>query len=110
MEIGAEAALFPEKEYISGIFVPVRDTNNGENSRNRRDVNNSRKANNSMYAKIEGTPATVGKPTAEGTTISMETAETEGMSTTAGPQQQQKRHRHFFHSGTGLTGFWTVWH
>jgi hypothetical protein len=24
MEIGAEAALFPEKEYISGIFVAVR--------------------------------------------------------------------------------------
>jgi hypothetical protein len=23
VEIGAEAALFPEKEYISGIFVPV---------------------------------------------------------------------------------------
>jgi hypothetical protein len=23
MEIGAEAALFPEKEYISGIFVAV---------------------------------------------------------------------------------------
>ncbi len=44
-----------------------------------------------MYAKIEGTPATVGKPTAEKTTTSMETAETEGMSTTAGPQQQQKK-------------------
>ncbi len=25
MEIGAEAALFPEKEYISGIFVAVWD-------------------------------------------------------------------------------------
>ncbi len=24
VEIGAEAALFPEKEYISGIFVAVR--------------------------------------------------------------------------------------
>jgi hypothetical protein len=24
-EIGAEAALFPEKEYISGIFVAVLD-------------------------------------------------------------------------------------
>ena len=26
VEIGAEAALFPEKEYISGIFVAVRKT------------------------------------------------------------------------------------
>ncbi len=26
MEIRAEAALFPEKEYISGIFVAVQDT------------------------------------------------------------------------------------
>jgi hypothetical protein len=26
VEIGAEAALFPEKEYISGIFVAVHDT------------------------------------------------------------------------------------
>jgi hypothetical protein len=25
VEIRAEAALFPEKEYISGIFVAVRD-------------------------------------------------------------------------------------
>ncbi len=25
VEIGAEAALFPEKEYISGIFVAVRE-------------------------------------------------------------------------------------
>jgi hypothetical protein len=25
VEIGAEAALFPEKEYISGIFVAVQD-------------------------------------------------------------------------------------
>jgi hypothetical protein len=25
VEIGAEAALFPEKEYINGIFVAVRD-------------------------------------------------------------------------------------
>jgi hypothetical protein len=25
VEIGAEAALFPEKEYISGIAVAVRD-------------------------------------------------------------------------------------
>ncbi len=25
MEIGAEAALFPEKKYISGIFVAVYD-------------------------------------------------------------------------------------
>ncbi len=24
VEIGAQAALFPEKEYISGIFVAVR--------------------------------------------------------------------------------------
>ncbi len=24
VEIGAEAALFPEKEYISGIFVALR--------------------------------------------------------------------------------------
>jgi hypothetical protein len=24
VEIGAEAALFPEKEYISGIFVAVK--------------------------------------------------------------------------------------
>ncbi len=24
VEIGAEASLFPEKEYISGIFVAVR--------------------------------------------------------------------------------------
>jgi hypothetical protein len=66
-----------------------RDTNNGGNSRNRKA--NSRKANNSMYAKIEGTPATVGTPTAEGTITSMETAGTEWMSTTAGPQQQQKK-------------------
>ncbi len=44
-----------------------------------------------MYAKIEGTPATVGTPTAEGTITSMETAGTEWMSTTAGPQQQQKK-------------------
>jgi hypothetical protein len=27
VEIGAEAALFPEKEYISGIFVAVRTKN-----------------------------------------------------------------------------------
>jgi hypothetical protein len=53
--------------------------------------NNRRKANNSMYAKIEETQATVGTPTAEGTTTSMITPGTEGMSTTAGPQQQQKR-------------------
>jgi hypothetical protein len=26
VEIGAEAALFPEKEYISGIFVAVWET------------------------------------------------------------------------------------
>jgi hypothetical protein len=26
VEIGAEAALFPEKEYISGIFVAVHNT------------------------------------------------------------------------------------
>ncbi len=26
VEIGAEAALFPEKEYISGIFVAVHHT------------------------------------------------------------------------------------
>jgi hypothetical protein len=26
VEIGAEAALFPEKEYIKGIFVAVRRT------------------------------------------------------------------------------------
>ncbi len=26
VEIGAEAALFPEKEYISGIFVAVYST------------------------------------------------------------------------------------
>jgi hypothetical protein len=26
VEIGAEAALFPEKEYISGIFVAVHQT------------------------------------------------------------------------------------
>jgi hypothetical protein len=26
VEIGAEAALFPEKEYISGIFVAVDET------------------------------------------------------------------------------------
>ncbi len=25
VEIGAEAALFPEKEYIKGIFVAVRN-------------------------------------------------------------------------------------
>jgi hypothetical protein len=25
VEIGAEAALFPEKEYVSGIFVAVRE-------------------------------------------------------------------------------------
>jgi hypothetical protein len=25
VEIGAEAAQFPEKEYINGIFVAVRD-------------------------------------------------------------------------------------
>jgi hypothetical protein len=25
VEIGAEAALFPEKEYISGIFLAVHD-------------------------------------------------------------------------------------
>jgi hypothetical protein len=25
VEIGAEAALFPEKEYIKGIFVAVHD-------------------------------------------------------------------------------------
>jgi hypothetical protein len=25
VEIGAEAALFPEKEYISGIFVAVQE-------------------------------------------------------------------------------------
>ncbi len=28
MEIGAEAALFPEKEYINGIFVAVWDATN----------------------------------------------------------------------------------
>ncbi len=27
VEIGAEAALFPEKEYIKGIFVAVREEN-----------------------------------------------------------------------------------
>jgi hypothetical protein len=27
VEIGAEAALFPEKEYISGIFVAVQGMN-----------------------------------------------------------------------------------
>ncbi len=27
VEIGAEAALFPEKEYIKGIFVAVHDGN-----------------------------------------------------------------------------------
>jgi hypothetical protein len=25
VEIGAEAALFPEKEYLNGIFVAVKD-------------------------------------------------------------------------------------
>jgi hypothetical protein len=30
VEIGAEAALFPEKEYISGIFVTVWDRGGGE--------------------------------------------------------------------------------
>jgi hypothetical protein len=29
VEIGAEAALFPEKEYIMGIFVAVCIENNG---------------------------------------------------------------------------------
>jgi hypothetical protein len=37
------------------------------------DPSNSRKANNSMYAKIEGTPANVGKPIAERTPTSMKT-------------------------------------
>ncbi len=32
VEIGAEAALFPEKEYIKGIFVAVWDqANRGKN-------------------------------------------------------------------------------
>ena len=31
VEIGAEAALFPEKEYISGIFIAVKDKNVGVN-------------------------------------------------------------------------------
>jgi hypothetical protein len=30
VEIGAEAAQFPEKEYINGITVAVRDTQNQE--------------------------------------------------------------------------------
>jgi hypothetical protein len=30
VEIGAEAALFPEKEYISGIFVAVHGLKNAE--------------------------------------------------------------------------------
>jgi hypothetical protein len=30
VEIGAEAALFSEKEYISGIFVAVRHTNSNK--------------------------------------------------------------------------------
>ncbi len=29
VEIGAEAALFPEKEYISGIFVAVQRSSQG---------------------------------------------------------------------------------
>jgi hypothetical protein len=29
VEIGAEAALFPEKDYISGIFVAVYTANEG---------------------------------------------------------------------------------
>ncbi len=32
VEIGAEAALFPEKEYISGIFVAVHEANNSAKS------------------------------------------------------------------------------
>jgi hypothetical protein len=31
VEIGAEAALFPEKEYIIGIFIAVKDKNVGVN-------------------------------------------------------------------------------
>jgi hypothetical protein len=31
VEIGAEAALFPEKEYISRIFVAVWNMKNGKN-------------------------------------------------------------------------------
>jgi hypothetical protein len=30
VEIGAEAALFPEKEYIHGIFVAVQLTGEGK--------------------------------------------------------------------------------
>jgi hypothetical protein len=44
VEIGTEAALFPEKEYISGIFLAVHlkyrdatsDPNNGRDARNLR--------------------------------------------------------------------------
>ncbi len=34
VEIGAEAALFPEKEYISGIFVAVWWDSRASNLRN----------------------------------------------------------------------------
>jgi hypothetical protein len=33
VEIGAEAALFPEKEYISGIFVAVQPFQTGAETR-----------------------------------------------------------------------------
>jgi hypothetical protein len=33
VEIGAEAALFPEKEYINGIAVAVRSANHVTNTK-----------------------------------------------------------------------------
>jgi hypothetical protein len=43
-----------------------------------------------MNAKKEGTPATLGMWTSEGTITSGVTVQAEGMLTLAGPQQQQK--------------------
>jgi hypothetical protein len=38
VEIGAEAALFPEKEYISGIFLAVQWTTDTQEEKEREAV------------------------------------------------------------------------
>jgi hypothetical protein len=72
-----------------------RDTNNGRNLSDIRYVISSRTpvtAKTSTIAwmiEIEGAPATVAMPTAEGTTIRLETSGTGRMSATAGPRNTE---------------------
>jgi hypothetical protein len=68
------------------------DANNGGNTRNERDVNNSRTpatAEHHTTALMLKTKVTEGTPTTKWTLTTVEKPGTEGMSTTAGPQQHQ---------------------